>query len=175
MRSLTTLIGMDALTLIHATPTSGARRLPSGSTTSRRKAWGLLRARTARGSQNIVRNDSPPGLSWLISCLRRGVLALPLAFLQLIVLSLWYGRVCILLKDIDVHHSLGSWYAIRASEAFFMATPFPSVLGLSRLPKKGRNFNPRIVIGSGKATLCQFVAGVWGVCGIALLYFIDTL
>jgi len=124
--------------------------------------------------QDIARrNDARHRVVWCLVCIQGEGFSLSLVFLNINELPLMYG--VLFNKDIDVHHSLGSWYAIRASEAFFMATPFPSVLGLSRLPKKGRNFNPWIVIGSGKATLCQFVAGVWGVCGIALLYFIDTL
>jgi len=141
-------------------------------------------------NKNIVRNDRPVGFSWLIS-LVQGSLSASLAFLNLIVLSLVHGNINKEFKfncqvdnnypgdDVTIRnpgvflssshganlfvHCLSTVFC-RSSVAFFITTTLPSVLWLSRSPKKGQNFNLQTVIGSGKAISSQDVAGAWGVC-----------
>ncbi len=123
------------------------------------------------GTQNIARNDARFGFSWLIGLMQGEGFSLPLVFLRYIVLSLWYGNI-FKFGFISVFHyrshTPGIDVTIRAW-GFFMTTPSPSVLWLSRSAKKGQNFS--ITIGSGKTTSAQNVAGVWGVCGIAVASF----
>ncbi len=161
MRSSTISIVMDVLTKILVTLISGRRHYHSGYIYSGVRGWNSLHQRTVEVLQDIAKNDARFGYSWLISLFQGEGFRLSLVFLNYIMLTLCYG---VPFKDIDNYHSLGSWYTIRASKAFFMAPSFPSVLRLSRLPKKGRNFSSWIVIGSGKTTSAQNVAGVWGVC-----------
>jgi len=163
MRSLNTSIDMDALTWRHAILILALKHYHNGFIFSKRKGCDSNQpARTEKGSQNIVRNVSPLGLSWLVNCLERGSLRISLAFLNLIMLSLMHGTA--FNKETDNYHSLGSGSSIRAPKAFFMTTTLPSVLWLSRSTKKGRNFNHQTVIGSGRINSAQNVAGVWGVC-----------
>lgn len=192
--------GTDALTRIPAIRISVRRPYRSGYISSGRKACVLLPERTVGALQNTARNDARFGFSWLISLVQGGNLLLPLVFLRYIVVSLWYGDIIKnILCGLESNTPPGIGITIRkpggflssshganlfevvelppdnltdkSSVAFFMTTPFPSVLWLSRSTKKGRNFNSWTVIGSGKVISAQNVAGVRGVCGIAVISF----
>jgi len=188
MRSLIISLDMDVLTKKLVILISVPKHYLNGFIFSKRRACDFVRERTVRGSQNIVRNDSPVGSSWLVNCLEQGSLRISLAFLNLIVLSLCYARnykelfyksyitlgkvtsIRILRVFLSSSHGANLYRNYRtlllykSSVAFFITTALPSVLWLSRSTKKGQNFNLQTVIGSGKAISAQNVAGVWGVC-----------
>lgn len=138
--------------------------------------------------------------SWLISLLQ-GSLRISLVFLNIIVVPLGHGSTeqdfkfrCrtdnnypgdgattrypgVFLFTISSHGAnlFSKCVTVllhKSSVAFFMTTLSPSVLWLSRSTKKGRNFNPLTVIGSGKI---NFIAKMWrgfgGCASMALLLF----
>ena len=92
MKSLNTSIDMDAWIKKPVILISILWHYLNGLEYSGRKVWYSGLERTERGLQNIVRNDSPVGFSWLINCLMQGSLRISLAFLNLIVLSLKHAN-----------------------------------------------------------------------------------
>ncbi len=166
MRSSTISIVMDVLTKILVILISGRRHYHSGYIFSGVRGWNSLHQKTVEGLQDTARNDARFGFSWLISLFQGEGFRLSLFFLNYIMLSLWYVSTFNkrLYTSVPYEHLPQVLRADIRAWGFFMATSFPSVLRLSRLPKKSRNFNSWIVIGSGKTTSAQNVAGVWGVC-----------
>lgn len=125
---------MDAWTWRRAIPILDLWRWLSGCISSGRKAWSSPQARTGRALQNIVRNDCPFGLSWLISLVGQGGMDSPLAFLRINLLSLCYAnnnikRILLQIRRRFANRNPQAVVSIRAW-GFFMATPSPLCYGI---------------------------------------------
>lgn len=175
-----TLTAMDVWMPTRLSRISGSMTWHNGYGSSGARVWNLILARTGGVLQGTARNDCPiQGISWLVRLKRGGHFPCLPFFSNFIVLSLWYAiRYYIWIYSRTNYyrlHPLGIAGSIRQPKGFFMTFLQWPVLWLCRLTNKGPNFNPRTVIGSGKAVPAQNVAGVWGVCGIAVASKHETL
>jgi len=183
MKSLNTSIVMAVLTNTLVLPTLIVWHYHNGFIFSRKRACVSKLERIVGELRNIVYLKI--NFSWCISLLQGRSLN-SLAFLNIIVVPLGHGSTeqdfkfrCrtdnnypgdgattrypgVFLFTIYSHganlYGNYTWFYYKSSVAFFMTTPSPSVLRLSRSTKKGRNFNPLTVIGSGKI---NFIAKMW--------------